>query len=89
VGTLYREALGELEIRYDSIYKIAQVRHIYYIAIQMGVFTIALEKLACFCPMRPVFITKLHLPIAYLYYLMVTTVKDYQHLIRFVYNKLS
>jgi len=41
-----------------------------------------LEKLVCFCPMRPVFIAKLRLPIAYLYYLMDTTVKDYEkHLI--------
>jgi len=46
---------------------------------------IALEKLVCFYPTRPVFIAKLHLPIAYLYYLMVPTVKDYeQHSIRFV-----
>jgi len=56
----------------------------------MGVFMIALEKLVCFCPMRPVFIVKLGLPIAYLYYLMVTTVEDYeQHSIRFVYDKVS
>jgi len=55
------------------------VRHIYYIAIQMVVFMIALEKFVCFCAMRPVFIAKLHLPIAYLYYLMVPTVKDYEH----------
>jgi len=66
------------------------VRHIYYTAIQMGVFTIGLEKLVCFCPMRHVFIAKLRLPIAYLYYLMVPTVKDYeQHSIRFVYDKVS
>jgi len=39
---------------------------------------IALEKLVCFYKMRPVFIAKLHLPIAYLYYLMVLTVKDYK-----------
>jgi len=66
------------------------VRHIYYIAVQMGVFMIALEKLVCFCPMISVFIAKLRLPIAYLYYLMVPTVKDYeQHLIRLVYNKVS
>jgi len=52
----------------------------------MAVFTIALEKLVCFCPMRPVFIATLRLPIAYLYYLMVTTVKDYEQ--RFVYDKL-
>jgi len=59
--------------------------YIYYIAIQMGVFMIALEKLVCFCPIRPVFIAKLRLPIDYPYYLMVPTVKDYeQDSIRFV-----
>jgi len=78
VGTLCRETLGELAIRYDRIYKIARGEgetYIYYIAIQMGVFMIALEKLICFCPMRPIFIAKLRLPIAYLYYLMIPTVK--------------
>ena len=56
----------------------------------MGVFMIALEKLVCFCPIRPVFIAKLRLPIAYLYYqyVMVQTVKDCKkHSIRFVYGK--
>jgi len=57
-------------ICYDDVCKNssrAKVRHTYYIAIQMGVFVHALEKLVCFCPMRSLLIPKVMFTTAFQY----------------------
>jgi len=74
VETLYREALGELAICYDGIYKSLGGEGETYILYRNTNGRV--YDCISFCPMRPVFIGKLRLPIAYLYYLIVPPVKE-------------
>jgi len=92
VGTLYREALGELAIRFDSIYKMARGEgetYILYCNTNGYVYDCIREIGVLLC--NETFLhSQITLPITYLYYLMVLTVKDYEkHSIRFVHNEVS